>query len=53
MVLNEEEKLECEVHVDGIPLHVSEFKYSGCVLKKVMMGMGRRGESGGFLASCM
>ena len=33
MVLNEEEGLECEVHVDGIHLeHVSEFKYLGCVL---------------------
>ena len=28
-----EEGLECEVFVDGIRLeHVSEFKYSGCVL---------------------
>ena len=33
MVLNGEEELECEVHVDGIRLeHVSEFKYLGCVL---------------------
>ena len=33
MVLNGEEGLECEVHVDGIRLeHVSEFKYLGCVL---------------------
>ena len=33
MVLNREEELECEVHVDGICLeHVSEFKYLGCVL---------------------
>ena len=33
MVLNREEGLECEVHVDGIPLeHVSEFKYLECVL---------------------
>ena len=33
MVLNGEEGLECEVHVDGIHLeHVSEFKYLGCVL---------------------
>ena len=32
-VLNGEEGLECEVHVDGIHLeHVSEFKYLGCVL---------------------
>ena len=30
MVLNGEEGLECEVHVDGIHLeHVSEFKYLG------------------------
>ena len=33
MVLNGEEVLECEVHVDGILLeHVSEFKYLGSVL---------------------
>ena len=33
MVLNGKERLECEVHVDGIRLnHVSEFKYLGCVL---------------------
>ena len=33
MVLNGEEELECEVHVDGIHLeHVLEFKYLGCVL---------------------
>ena len=33
MVLNGEEGLECEVHVDGIRLeHVSKFKYFGCVL---------------------
>ena len=33
MVLNEEERLECEVHGDGIHLeHVSEFKYLGYVL---------------------
>ena len=33
MVLNGEEGLECEVHVDGIHLeHVSEFKYLGCAL---------------------
>ena len=32
MVLNGEEGLECEVHIDGIRLeHVSEFKYLGCV----------------------
>ena len=33
MVLNGEEARECEVHVDLVCLeHVSEFKYSGCVL---------------------
>ena len=32
MVLNEEDGLECEVHVDGIHLeHVSEFKYLRCL----------------------
>ena len=32
MVLNGEEGIECEVHVDGIHLeHVSEFKYLECV----------------------
>ena len=31
MVLNGEEELECEVHVDGFCLdHVLEFKYLGC-----------------------
>ena len=31
IVMNGEERLECEVHVDGIRLeHVSEFKYLGC-----------------------
>ena len=36
MVLNGEEGLECEVHVDGIRLeHVPEFKYLGCVLDEV------------------
>ena len=35
MILNGEEGLECEVHVDGIHLeHVSEFKYLRCVLDK-------------------
>ena len=30
MVMNGEEELECEVHVDGVRLeHVSEFKYLG------------------------
>ena len=33
MLLNGEEGLECEVHVDGIRLeHVSEFKFLRCVL---------------------
>ena len=33
MVLNGEEGLECEVHIDGIRLeHASEFKYLGFVL---------------------
>ena len=33
VLLNGEEGLECEVHIDGIRLeHVSEFKYLGCVL---------------------
>ena len=33
MVINGEEGLKCEVHVDGVRLgHVSEFKYSGGVL---------------------
>ena len=33
IVMNGEEGLECEVHVDGIRLeHVSEFKYLRCVL---------------------
>ena len=35
MVLNGEEGLECEAHVDKIHLeHVSEFKYFGCALHK-------------------
>ena len=33
MVMNREEGLECEVHVDRVRLeHVSEFKYLGCIL---------------------
>ena len=33
MVLNGEEGLKCEVHIDGIRLeHVSYSKYLGCVL---------------------
>ena len=36
MVLNGEDGLECEVDVDGIRLeHISEFKYSGCVLDEL------------------
>ena len=39
MVLNGEEKLGCEVHVDGIRLeHVSEFKYLECVLNETRTG---------------
>ena len=35
MLLNGEEGVECEVHVDGIRLeHVSEFKYLGCILNE-------------------
>ena len=35
MILNGEERLKCEVHVNGIHLeHVSEFKYLGCVLNE-------------------
>ena len=38
MVLNGEEGLECEVHVNGIRLeYVSEFKYLGCVLNQVQI----------------
>ena len=38
IVLNGEEGLECEVHVDGIRLeHVSEFKYLGCMTIQVQM----------------
>ena len=34
-VLNGEEGLECEVHINGIRLeHVSEFKYLECVLEE-------------------
>ena len=37
MVLNGEEGLECEVHVDGMQLeYVSEFKYLGCFHRKVV-----------------
>ena len=44
VVMNGEEGLECEVHVDGIRLeHISEFKYLGCVLD----------ESGAYGAECI
>ena len=36
MVLNGEEGIDCEVHVDGIHLeHVSEFKYLGCCFERI------------------
>ena len=39
MVMNGEEGLECEVHVDGVRLdHVSEVKYFGCVLDEAGTG---------------
>ena len=40
MILDREEGLECEVHVDVVHLgHVSEFKYLGCVwMNQVQMG---------------
>ena len=32
-ILNGEEGLKCEVHIDGVRLeHISEFKYLDCVL---------------------
>ena len=35
MVLNGEEGLECEVHVDAMRLeHMSEFRYLRCVLEE-------------------
>ena len=35
MVINGEEGLECEVHIDGIRLeHVLELKYLGCFLEE-------------------
>ena len=40
MVLNGEERLECQVHINGVCLeHVSEFKYLGCVLDKLRIDM--------------
>ena len=36
VVMNGEEGLDCEVHVDGISLeHFSEFKYLACVLDEL------------------
>ena len=36
MVLNGEDKLECDVHVDGMRLeHLSDFAYLGCVLDEL------------------
>ena len=36
MVMNNEEGLECEVHVDGIRLgHVSEFKYLRVCFRRI------------------
>ena len=50
MVLNREEGLECEVHVDGIRLeHVSELNYLGCVLDELGIDgaeCSRKGASG-------
>ena len=35
IVLNGEEGLKCNIHINGICLeHVSEFKYLGCILDK-------------------
>ena len=47
MVLNGEEGLECEVHVDGIHLElVLEFKYLGC-FGWIRYRWGRMWEEGG------
>ena len=47
IVLNGEEGLECEVHVDGIRLkHVSKFKYLGCFLDELGTDGGREREEG-------
>ena len=36
IVMNEEEGLECEVHIDGVHLeYISEFQYLGCILDEV------------------
>ena len=50
MVLNEEEGLQCEVHLDGIRLeYVSEFKYLGYVLDRWGKNGGGRWRAGGGL----
>ena len=50
MVLNGEEGLEREVHVDGICLeHVSEFKYLGCVWMNQAQNVVGRWRVGGSL----
>ena len=42
IVMNGEEGLECEVHINGVRLeHASEFKYLGCVLDKYKYRWGR------------
>ena len=42
IVLNGEERMECEVQVDGIRLeHVSEFKYLGCGFGRIRYRWGR------------
>ena len=56
MVLNGEEGLECEVHIDRIHLqHVSEFKYQWCVwmnqLQMEQNVVGRWGVGGGLQVS--
>ena len=52
MVKNGDERLECEIHVDGICLeHVSEFKFLGCVFwmnqVQIRQNMVRRWQVGG------
>ena len=57
MGLNGEERLECEVHVEGICLeHFSQFKYFGCILDESgtdeaeyirKVASGRKWEEGG------
>ena len=51
MVMNGEEGLDCEVHVDGVCLeHASKFKYLGCVLNK--SGTDRAECSGRVASAC-